>query len=264
MIFINNQEKIDRLKLNSNNFYVVADFDKTLTEGTSDSTWGVISKVNQVGEEYNERRTALFKKYRPMEIDPNISDEEKSNAMKEWWQLHINLFYEFGIKEQTVKNAIKLGNLKYRDGAKKFLMKMNELNVPVIIISAGIGNVIEEFLKSENDYYDNIKIISNFIVFENGEFKEIYGDIIHSLNKNIVELDDESKQYLKNRDNILLLGDGYADLKMVPEENRENTVTVGFLDEKIEENLELYKKGFDIVLTNKSTLDNVNDILKIY
>ena len=59
---------------------------------------------------------------------------------------------------------------------KEFLRKMNEMNIPVIIISAGIGNVIEEFLKLENDYYDNIKIISNFIVFENGEFKEIAGD----------------------------------------------------------------------------------------
>ena len=51
--------------------------------------------------------------------------------------------------------------MKYRNGAKEFLKKMNEFNVPVIIISAGIGNVIEEFLKLENDYYENIKIISN-------------------------------------------------------------------------------------------------------
>ena len=264
MIYINNQEKINSLKLNKNNFYVVADFDRTLTEGASDSTWGIFANANQVGEEYKQRRTALFNKYRPIEIDPNISDKEKSDAMKEWWQLHINLFYEYGVKEQSVKNAVALGNLKYREGAKEFLKKMNELNVPVIIISAGIGNVIEEFLKLENDNYDNIKIISNFIVFENGEFKEIAGEIIHALNKNIVRLDEHSKHDLENRNNILLLGDGFADLKMISEEKIKNAITVGFLDEKIDENLELYNKGFDIVLTNQSTFNDVNNILKIY
>lgn len=264
MIYINNQEKINNLKFDKNDFYVVADFDRTLTEGSSDSTWGIFANANQVGEEYKKRRTALYNKYRPIEIDPNISEEEKSDAMKEWWQLHINLFYEYGIKEQAVKNAVALGNLKYRAGAKEFLKKMNELNVPVIIISAGIGNVIEEFLKLENDYYDNIKIISNFIVFENGEFKEIAGEIIHALNKNIVRLDEYSKHDLESRKNIILLGDGFADLKMISEKDKENAITIGFLDEKIEESLELYNKGFDVVFTNEGSFEDVNNILKIY
>lgn len=264
MIYINNQEKIDRLNLNANNFYVVADFDRTLTEGASDSTWGIFANANQVGGEYKERRTALYNKYRPIEIDPDISEEEKSKAMTEWWQLHINLFYEYGVKQEAVENAVRLGNMKYREGAKEFLKKMNELNVPVIIISAGIGNVIEEFLKFENDYYKNIKIISNFIVFKNGEFKEIAGDIIHALNKNIVRLDENSKHDLENRKNILLLGDGYADLKMISENDKKNAITVGFLDEKVSENLELYNKGFDIVLTDLGSFNDVNNILKIY
>ncbi len=264
MIYINNQEKISRINLAENDFYVVADFDRTLSEGSSDSTWGVFANANQVGEEYRQRRTALYNKYRPMEIDPNLSEEEKSIAMTEWWQAHINLFYEYGVKEEAVKNAVAIGNLKYRDGAKKFLNKMKELNVPVIIVSAGIGNVIEEFLKNENDYFDNIKIVSNFIVFENGEFKEIAGEIIHALNKNIVNLDEHSKHNLEEIKNILLLGDGFADLKMIPEEAKENAITIGFLDEKIEENLELYNKGFDIVLTNESSFEDVNKILKIY
>ena len=184
--------------------------------------------------------------------------------MTEWWQLHINLFYEYGVKEEAVKNDVRLGNMKYRNGAKEFLRKMNELNVPVIIVSAGIGNVIEEFLKLEEDLYSNIKIISNFIVFENGEFKGIAGEIIHALNKNVVKLDEDSKHNLENIKNILLLGDGFADLKMISDKAKESAITVGFLDEKIEENLELYNKGFDIVLTNLSSFDDVNNILKIY
>lgn len=264
MIYINNEEKIKNISFEKDNFYVVADFDKTLTEGTSNSTWAVMANANQVGDEYKEKRTALYNKYRPIEIDQTISDEEKCAAMSEWWKAHINLFYEYGLKEEAIKNAIKDGNLKYREGSKEFLRKMNEMGVPVIIISAGIGNVIEEFLKNENDVFPNIRIVSNFIEFEKGIIKSIKGETIHALNKNIVSLDEESKKILTDRKNILLLGDGLADLKMISESQKQNAITVGFLEEKIEENLKYFNKEFDIVITNQGSMDDVNKILKIY
>ena len=43
---------------------------------------------------------------------------------------------------------------------------MKEKNVPVIIVSAGIKNVIEEFLITEKCYFDNIYILSNLIKFK--------------------------------------------------------------------------------------------------
>lgn len=264
MIYINNEEKIKNISFEKDKFYVVADFDKTLTEGTSNSTWAVMANANQVGSEYKEKRTALYNKYRPIEIDQTISEEEKCKAMDEWWKAHINLFYEYGLKEESIKNAILDGNLKYRDGSKEFLRKMNEMNIPVIIISAGIGNVIEEFLENEDDVLPNIRIVSNFIEFENGTIKRIKGETIHALNKNIVSLDNASKKMLEGRENILLLGDGLADLKMISDKQKEHAVTVGFLEEKVEENLEYFNKEFDIVITNQGSLNDVNKILKIY
>ena len=264
MIYINNEEKVKKIKFEKDNFYVVADFDKTLTEGNSNSTWAVMANSNQLGEEYSKKRNALYEKYRPIEIDMTLSDEDKSCAMTEWWKAHISLFKEYNLKQDDIKKSIIDGGLRYRVGAKQFLKKMHELNIPVIIISAGIGNVIEEFLKFENDYYDNIKIVSNFIEFENGNYKQIKGEIIHALNKNIVSLDDKSKELLKGRNNILLLGDGLPDLKMISDDMMESAITVGFLEEKIDENLKYFNEGFDIVLTNQGTLDDVNKILNLY
>lgn len=264
MVYINNEEKIKNIEFNLANYYVVADFDKTLTKGTSDSTWGVMANANSISTEYSAKRKALYTKYRPIEIDMTITDEEKSKAMDEWWRAHINLFYEYNLNEKAVKDSIAGGGLEYREGAKEFINKMHSLNIPVIIISAGIGNVIEEFLRKENDYFDNIKIVSNFIEFENGYIKRIIGDTIHALNKNIISLDNNSKELLKSRDNILLLGDGVADLKMVDEKDLSRTISVGFLDEKIDENLEFYNKGFDIVITNQGSFEEVNKILNLY
>lgn len=262
MIYINNKEKVE--KFNRNNFYVVADFDKTLTSGNSNSTWGVMANAGELGEEYTIKRTELYNHYRPIEIDVNISDEEKSKFMEEWWKSHINLFYEYGLREENIKKSLEKGGLKYRAGAKKFLEKMQELEIPVIIISAGIGNVIEEFFNVENDIYENVNIVSNFINFENGVIEGLKGETIHALNKNIVKLDENSKAKITNRENILLLGDGLADLKMIPKTDINKAITIGFLDEKIEESLESFNDNFDIVLSNGGTFDEINNILKIY
>ncbi len=264
MIYLNNKEKLEKIKLNKDNFYVIADFDKTITKSSPNSTWGVVANAGTLGEEYKKKRNDLYNHYRPIEIDPNISDEEKSKEMTTWWKKHINLFYEYGIKERNIKDAIETGILEYRKGAKEFIHAMRDLNVPIIIISAGIGNVIEEFLKWENDYFDNIKIISNFIVFKDGIIDRMKGQTIHALNKNIVELDDKSKMQLEKRKYILLLGDGLGDLKMISKNDISRAITVGFLDEKIEENLEPFNNSFDIVITNEGNYNQVNNILKIY
>lgn len=262
MIYINNKEKIE--KFNKDNFYVVADFDKTLTEGSSNSTWGVMANAGELGEEYTRKRTELYKHYRPIEIDVTLSDEEKSKFMEEWWKAHINLFYEYGLREENIKKSLLKGGLKYRAGAKNFLKKMNKLEIPVIIISAGIGNVIEEFFNIENDIYENVSIVSNFINFKNGIIEGLKSETIHALNKNIVKLDEISKGKIVNKESILLLGDGLADLKMIPKADINKAITFGFLDEKVEENLKSFNDNFDIVLSNGGTFDEINNILKLY
>jgi len=50
---------------------------------------------------------------------------------------------------------------------------------------------------------------------------------------------------------------------MIDTEDLDNTITVGFLDEKIEENLKQYNELFDIVLTENGTYGELIEILKI-
>ena len=102
MIYINNKQKLENIKLTKNNFYVIADFDKTITEGFSVSTWGVMAHAKNIALDYTQRRAKLYNHYRPIEIDSTISDEKKSHEMLNWWNAHISLFYEYELKEKSL------------------------------------------------------------------------------------------------------------------------------------------------------------------
>jgi len=44
---------------------------------------------------------------------------------------------------------------------------LNEQSVPLLIFSAGVGDVIEETIRQKLTYYPNIKVVSNFMDFDN-------------------------------------------------------------------------------------------------
>ena len=135
-------------------------------------------------------------------------------------------------------------------------------NIPIIVISAGVGNIIEQFLIKNNCNYPNIYICSNFLEYENGIVKSVRdNNLIHPLNKNEVFLPENIKSKIENRSNILLLGNSVSDIKMA--EGNKNVFKLGFLDENIEERLTSFKEHYDIVCTNNTGYDEICNKVKI-
>ena len=83
MVIINPNGKNKLEQLNKNNFYVVADFDKTISTQASNTTFSLFAKSGIYGENYTKERDALYQHYRPLEIDPKITDEEEAKIMLE-------------------------------------------------------------------------------------------------------------------------------------------------------------------------------------
>ena len=260
-----NKEKVEK----ANNWldstiHVVTDFDRTITVGNSESSWSVLSKSELVPKEYVKERQEFYNYYRPYEIDETLDYETKNKLMIEWWNKHINLFIKYKLKESVINDAARnLRVMSFREGPKEFLESMRDRNIPVIIISAGIGNFIEQFLIKNNCNFDNIYIISNFIKFKDGIAVGVCENVIHSLNKNEVSLPNDVKEMIKDRPNIILLGDSISDIRMVKEEDREDTLKIGFLEEKIEENKIYFKKSFDVVATNNTTYTELFEKVRI-
>lgn len=263
---INYDKKVlDKIKdWNKDNVYVLTDFDRTLTAGDSESSWGVLATSGSMLQEYNEERTKLYQKYRPIEIDETIDFETKNKLMIEWWEQHINLLIKYKLTEDVIKKATtSIDVMKFRDGAIDLLGNLYKNDIPVIIMSAGIGNFIEQFLLENNCYFSNIYIISNFIKFENGYAVGICEDIIHSLNKREDLLPDKIKEKIKDRKNVILLGDQLADITMISEENRNNALKIGFCEENVKDNLKYFERDFDVVCTDKVSFRELDKEFKI-
>jgi 5'-nucleotidase len=261
-----NTNKLEQLKINKNNVYIVIDFDKTITSKNSSDSWDVSGKL--LGEDFKKELNTLYEKYRPIELDNNISIKEKETAMVEWYEKCMYLYYKYHLTQEKLKESVEKSNLVYRKGAKEFLQKAHQEEIPIIILSAGIGNVIEQFLKETNCYFENIYIIANFMEFdEKGKVKKFDNSkIIHTLNKTMKgKLQKDCNEKIKNRAYKILIGDLKEDENMVEKEEWDTTLKIGILEYNVEKRLELYQNTFDIVLTDDdATFDLFNNFIHIF
>ena len=98
---------------------------------------------------------------------------------------------------------------------------------------------------------------------KNGTVIKYIKPSIHPFNKDGTSIKKESTlSAIKNRNNIILLGDSLDDVKIIKGFKYENLLKIGFLNSNIETNLEEYKKHFDIVIINNSSMDFVYNLLK--
>ncbi len=256
-------EKVKKcLPIKWNDYYVVADFDRTITKGSSKTSWSILASSDMVPAKYKEERDAYYKIYRPIEIDEAMEPIKRNALVKEWFIKHIELFVKYQIKEELFENAAKnLRIMEFRDYGKNFIDFLHEKDIPLVIISAGIGNFIEYFFKNNACDYDNIYISSNKIIFKDGVASGVDTNIIHSLNKNEVSLPDEVKDKLRTRKNVLLLGDQKSDLNMVDETLHDTVIKVCFLNEETSSLKEEYSKYFDIIIEENEDYKALMDIL---
>ncbi|MBW6461677.1 MAG: hypothetical protein K0B07_01360 [DPANN group archaeon] len=163
-------------------------------------------------------------------------------------------------------DAVLSSNVCIREGLTGFFEVLQKYDVPVVIISSnGLGGVsISLYLEKEKLVYKNIHIISNSYIWDDdGNAIGVKEPIIHVANKDETAI-KKTPVYdlIKSRKNVILLGDSPDDIKMVSGFNYDNIIKVGFLNENQKNNLELYKKMFDIVILNDSGMDAVNNLLK--
>jgi cytosolic 5'-nucleotidase 3 len=251
---------------------VVSDFDKTLTKFKINgekvsSVISVLRDEKYLTPDYSDRAKALFNLYHPFEIDSTLDWEFRKSKMLEWWSKHYEVLKECGLTKDDLESIVKSNRIQFRDGYRFLFEFLQQYDIPcTIITSNGLGgDIIKMVFSRDGVDCEKINVLSNNIVWdENGKFLDILKPIIHVLNKDEVIIEDEKiKLQIKDKKNVILIGDGEGDLSMTSHIEFEDIIRVGFLNEKEEESMETFKKVFDIVVINDGSLEVVNEILKV-
>lgn len=271
VISILNQIKND----GDENLHFLSDFDRTMSHGFIDgekkmSIIGVMrNSPKYLWEEYSNKANALFQQYHPYEIDLDISLEEKSKKMLEWWKKHLDLLVNSGLRKQDIHDCINSWIVKLRSWIIKLLKETNNREVPFVIISAnGLGgDSIGLYLNEHNLLFNNIDIISNEFEFDN-TWKAVWykNSIVHVFNKSEVAISQfpNIHESIINRRNVILLWDSLWDIWMIEWFEYNNLIKLGFYNDIDDAWLEKYLEVYDIVITWDSQVEDLIDILDIF
>ena len=152
--------------------------------------------------------------------------------------------------------------MQLRDGVRELFKLCNDKKVPVVIISSGLGDFIPNMLEKEGILFENVYIYSNMFKFDNkGNAVGIGNRIIHTANKRIRDVEKEVfYESVKDRKNIILLGDDLTDLKMSQGFEYDNILKIGFWNEN-QGDMTLFQENFDVLITGDGSTDFVTDLV---
>lgn len=249
--------------------HLVADFDMTLTKywvngQRNASSHGIVMRSHAMTDELRRRTDELYKKYYPIEISSTASQEEKIKAMEEWWRKAHEIILESKMKKTDIVDMVERNPVVFRGGVDKLMERVEDLDIPVLVFSAGLANVIAEILRQHDLLPPHLHIVSNQMLFdESGTVDSFAEPLIHVFNKSEAELPEGVE--VNRRPNILLMGDSIGDLHMTSGlEGKEVELTLGFLNHDTDNLKPAYLKAFDIVLLDDPPMDFVNAILDLF
>jgi len=248
---------------------VLTDFDRTLTKAIINgeqvpSIMKLLRSGPYLSPEYNAAADALAAKYHPIEVNLELPYETRRKAMEEWWTTHFDLLVKSGLNRKHLEQLVSDKKFQFRDGALKAVDYLHKHDVPLVVISSsGIGETIPMLLEKQGRLYDNVHVITNEYNWDKkGNAKSVKGPAIHVMNKDEGALRKNPVfKTIKDRKNVILLGDSIDDLKMIGDFKYDQLLSIGFLDVNTEANRAAYHKAFDVVLEGDESFSYVNEIL---
>lgn len=257
------------VKAGSNTVQVISDFDMTLTRFAYNgkrcpTCHNILDNSELISSDCKKQLKGLLDYYYPIEIDTSRPVEEKIPLMVDWWTKAHDILVAQNIRKDKLAMMVRESEAMLRDGYQLFFDHLNEHSIPLLIFSAGIGDILEEIILQARVFHPNVKVFSNYMDFdESGVLRAFKGELIHIYNKREGALLNTGHfQELRTRPNVLLLGDSLGDLNMADGvQDMENILKIGFLNDKVEERIQSYLDSYDVVLVEDETMEVPNAIL---
>jgi len=191
---INN--KIKSFSINKNNLLIVTDFDFTLTYLNSEnpySSFAVFENSDLFTGEAYDKIQKNNEKYEKYENDISLEKKEKHKLMESWMRDNFEIYCTVGFSQLYLKEMLIQSKEKFyfRQGIIEFFKLVEENNINLVIVSAGLYDIINVTFETLIPNYEKIKeknlikIIGNKFLFdENGYKIKGYNDpIIQTFSK---------------------------------------------------------------------------------
>ena len=209
--------KISRFALDgASRLHLVSDWDRTLTAngGKLDITsWEVAQRL--LPPEGREQDRLFSEYYYARELDGTLTEQDA----REWWRISLGLQVEHHTNIHDMRRAVREARMRPRAGAVALFNLCETNDIPTVILSAGVRNVID-WVTEANDMHPSVVLATNLTTDAEGR---ITGwdeqTMIHGLNKNEMGHHEISAIQSK-RPNAILLGDDRKDPKMVEGDDR--------------------------------------------
>ncbi|KAG2182930.1 hypothetical protein INT44_005911 [Umbelopsis vinacea] len=254
--------------------HFICDFDMTLSRHwvkgadgkpvRNSSTHGVLGRYKRLSPEFHTETQRLYNHYYPIEIDQTLTFEEKVPEMVAWWTQAHEILIGQSITKEDIALMVKQTYVEMRPKADLFLKKCADINIPLLVFSAGVGDVIQEALNQHNMFYHNMHIVSNKMGWnDRGICDHFEEPLIHVFNKSEFCLDKtDYYQTIKDRKNVILLGDSVGDVLMSQGVQHDTCLNIGFLNHDVEALYPKYSQLYDIVIIGDSSVEPVLSILE--
>lgn len=282
-------------KKNKKKLAIITDFDFTISKKYNyQKGTGLFSSYRFYDEDLiggnqqkiTETQNELCNIYMKYETDASIDIKIREKYVHEFYVKSLDVYINpkfsrdsIGIMLEKLKEKFELRNY-----TKEFFEFLIKLEIPIIIMSGGVQQVIVDLLKKSIKDFElyckqkKIIIIANELLFD--EKKGCYGysiDVIDALNKSSFVKDALNKNF-PEIENILIMGDHLNDYDCVKDLNltQDNIIGFGFVNikpefigdeakkEEIQKSINDYKKVYDVNLIGDSDFSLLIKILELF
>ena len=206
------QAKIaDFISASASNIHFLFDFDRTLTvrnpkTNEDTTTWHILRE--HLPADGRKQYQNLFDKYRVLEIDGTMTAFDAA----EWWSSILDLFVEHKLDLAAVEQDF-LDRATIRPGTTEIFQFCKEHNIPTVVMSAGIRDVIEMWDRTYG-LNPSLTLSTALILDDAGVVVGWHRDtLIHALNKSETD-HPELASIRRSRPKAILVGDSINDSDM--------------------------------------------------
>lgn len=203
------EAKIIRFKqAGTDQLQVVLDFDRTLTEKNKQDSVSWQLMRNHLPPQGRVEAQKVFDHYRAIEIAEELTTEDAVA----WWTASMGIITKYRL-DMTVVERDFLSQSTIRPGTKELFDLCTQYNIPTVILSAGVKDVIDIWCKT----YDIHPTIILSTTLKLDEKNRVVGwdadSIVHTLNKKEIG-HPELTRIRAERSHTILAGDSMHDYDM--------------------------------------------------